>query len=280
MGTVYRGLTQDQLDSEYDNQRHVPGFRALVAEYAARSAAARATLSCRLGVPYGEGERQRLDVFPAGAGAPVHVFFHGGAWRSLTRGDAAAAAPAMVAAGVCYVAAGFDLATDVPLDTMVHQARSAVAWLASHVAEFGGDPARITLSGHSSGAHLAAMVAATDWPGQFGLAADVVKGALLVSGLYDLEPVRLSYRNTMLRLDAAGATRLSPVCRRAPGARVVLATAEHETGEFHRQSRMLHEAWATAPVIVAAGRNHYDVALDLADPAKAVGAACQAIALG
>ena len=187
----------------------------------------------------------------------------------------------MVGAGVTYIAAGFDLATEASLDAMVLQARNAVAWLASHAAEFGGDPARITVSGHSSGAHMAAMVAVTDWPAQFGLARDLVKGAFLLSGLYDLEPVRLSYRNTLLQLDAAAAERMSPIRHQPPSdARIMLGAAEGETGEFHRQARALQHAWSTPPVIVASGRNHYDVALDLADPASEVGAACRAVALG
>ena len=276
---VYAGLDQAALDAEYDNQRHVPGFRTILSDYAERSAAARATLECRPGVPYGPAERQRLDLFPAMPGAPVHVFFHGGAWRALDRSDAAAQAPAMVNAGIAYVAAGFELATSVPLATMVAQARQAVGWVAANAASFGADVARITVSGHSSGAYLAAMVALTDWSG-FGLAPDLVKGVALVSGLYDLEPVRLSYRNAMLQLDAAEALQLSPLHQRPrPAMRMLLGVAEHETAEFHRQTRALQRAWFTPAIIVAAGRNHYDVALDLADPGTAIGAAVVSLAI-
>lgn len=279
-GKIFGGLNQVELDAEYDNQRHVPDFRVTLEAYAERSQAARATLACRVGLPYGAGARQQMDVFPAaGGGTPVHVFFHGGAWRNLHRDDAAAQAPATVAAGIAYVAAGFDLATEVSLDAMVFQARVAVAWIGAHAREFGADPARLTVSGHSSGAHLAAMVAVTDWSALFGLPADLVKGVALVSGLYDLEPVRLSYRNALLQLDADAVGRLSPIRHHTPPrTQIMLAMAEHDTAEFHRQTRALEKAWSTPPVIVAADRNHYDVALDLADPASAIGAACLALA--
>ena len=284
-GMVFRDLDRAALDAAYDNQRHVPDFRESLSQYTALSAAARTELECRRGVPYGAGPRQQLDIFPArGAGvglAPVHVFFHGGAWRNLHRDDAAAQAPAMVAAGVAFVAAGFDLATEVSLDAMVFQARMAVAWVAVHAREFGADPARLTVSGHSSGAHMAAMVAVTDWPGLFDLPADLVRGAMLVSGLFELEPVRLSYRNALLKLDEGAVARLSPIRHRPrAGTYVVLAMAEHETGEFHRQSRELASAWTTPPVIVGAGRHHYDVAFDLADAGRAIGAACLEMARG
>ncbi len=279
-GEIFGGMNQAELDAQYHNQRHVPDFRAIVAAYTERSQAARATLPCRVGIPFGAGARQQLDVFPAnGGGAPVHVFFHGGAWRNLHRDDAAAQAPATVAAGIAYVAAGFDLATEVSLDAMVFQARVAVAWIGAHAREFRADPRRLTISGHSSGAHLAAMVGVTDWPALFGLPADLVKGVALVSGLYDLEPVRLSYRNALLQLDPDAVERLSPLRHRPPpGTRIMLATAEHDTAEFHRQTRALEEAWSAPSVIMAADRNHYDVALDLADPASAIGAACLALA--
>ena len=281
MPDIYHGLDQAALDAQYDNQRHVPDFRDALAEYTRRSAEARATLRCLLGVPYGAGERQKLDVFPAAASAaPVHVFFHGGAWRALHRDDAALQAPTYVAAGVTYVAAGFDLATEVPLEAMVDQARAAVAWVATHAHEFGADPARLTVSGHSSGAYLAACVATTDWGALFDLPADTVKGAALVSGLYDLEPVRLSARNALLKLTPERAVALSPIRTRPPaGLRLVLGMAEHETGEFHRQTRALQAAWVGPEVIVAAGRNHYDVALNLADAKSAIGSACLRLAL-
>ena len=256
----------------------MPGSAALIADYAARSARARADLACRPDVPYGTGERQRLDIFPAGPDAPVHVFLHGGAWRNLDRRMAATQAAEFVAAGIAYVAAGFDLATEVSLTEMVAQARAAVAWVGAHARDFGADAARLTIAGHSSGAHMAAMVALTDW-GPHGLPPDLVKGVALVSGLYDLEPVRLSYRNALLKLDTAAARALSPVHGRPrPGLRLVVGRAEHETGEFRRQTADLAAAWGAGPPIVASGRNHYDVAFDFGDADTALGRAILAMA--
>lgn len=277
---VYRGLTQAELDSNYDNQRHVPEAASLIAEYGARSAAARARLPLRRGLAYGPGEKHRLDLFlPARLPAPVHVFFHGGAWRALSREEAAWHAEGVVAQGAVFAATGFDLATEATLADMVGQARAAIVWLWRNVAAHGGDPGRMTVGGHSSGAHMAAMCAAAGWQAGAGLPADVLKGAYLLSGLYDLEPVRLSYRNALLRLDEAGARALSPVLH-PPSCPAVVGVAERETPEFRRQAEALAAAWGLPPPFVAAGRNHYDVALDMGDAATTAGAALARVLAG
>jgi arylformamidase len=273
---TYRGYDRAGLDAQYDNQRHFPGHPAVIARYAEASAEARGRFRTVADVPYGPGPRHRIDLAlpEAPAGAPVHVFLHGGAWRALSRGESLFPALALVPAGAAVAAPGFDLATAVPLAEMVAQCRQAVAAVARGVAERGGDPRRIQLCGHSSGAHLAGMVAATDWSA-FGLPGDTVRSVLLVSGLYDLEPVRLSYRNEMLGLDDAAARALSPLHRRPrPGLPVVVAWAEGDTDEFRRQGADLAATWARwgadVEALPIAGRNHYDVVLDLADPGTAL----------
>jgi arylformamidase len=270
---VYRGMTQAELDSAYDNQRHVPEAASLIAEYGRRSAAARQRLPLRSGLAYGPGEKQRLDLFlPARLPAPVHVFLHGGAWRALSREEAAWHAEGVTAQGAILAAVGFDLATEVPLAGMVREARAAIGWLWRNAAAHGGDPRRMTVGGHSSGAHMAAMCAAAGWQEAAGLPADVLKGAYLLSGLYDLEPVRLSYRNALLGLDEAEAAALSPILGR-PSCPVVVGVAERETPEFRRQCFALAAEWGARFVFDAPGRNHYDVALDMGDPATVAGAA-------
>jgi arylformamidase len=270
---VYRGMTQAELDSAYDNQRHVPDAAEWIAEYGRRSRAARARLAPVGPLAYGPGARQAVDLYlPARLPAPVHVFLHGGAWRALSREEAAWHAEGVVSQGVVFAAIGFDLSTEVRLAEMVRQARAAVAWLFRHVAAYGGDPARMTIGGHSSGAHMAAMVVRDDWQGAAGLPRDVLKGAYLLSGLYELEPVRLCYRNALLGLDAAEAAALSPILGR-PACPVAVGVAERETPEFRRQCFALAADWGARLVFDAPGRQHYDVACDMGDPATVAGAA-------
>ncbi len=225
-----------------------------------------------LDVPYGPGAAERLDIFPAPGGrAPVQVFLHGGAWRRLSKAAAAYPARVLVPAGVCFVAAGFNLATEAPLDEVVRQVRAAFAWVHGNIAAYGGDPGRIFACGHSSGAHLAAMVLAGDWRAAAGLPEPLLKGAVLASGAYDLEPVRLSARNDYLRLDPAGARRNSPALhlpRRGPP--VVVAWGAGELDEFRRQGRDFAAACRRRGLAVTAlevaGANHFDMAGALADP--------------
>src|SRR5262249_20613630 len=145
------------------------------------------------------------------AKAPIHVFVHGGAWRSLSKHESAFAAEIFVRAGAHFVALDFGLLPVVPLERMVAQVKSALAWLARNAAKFDGDAERIFVSGHSSGAHLAAAAITGDWVADFGLPRDLVKGALLVSGLYELEPVRRSARNAYVGIDEGDVAALSPI---------------------------------------------------------------------
>ena len=169
------------------------------------------------------------------------VFVHGGAWRSLSLTDCSFPAETITATGALYVPLGFTLMPAAgTLDEMVAQVRTGIAWVWQNIAAYGGDPARLYLIGHSSGAHLAAMALVTDWARLFGLPSNVVHSAVLASGLYDLEPVRLSYRNEMLRLDRAAEIRNSP-CRNLPerGPPALIVYGEGETAEFKRQAQVV-----------------------------------------
>ena len=234
------------------------------------SVKARARLACELDIAYGTSADELMDLYLAPAdNAPVQVFIHGGGWRQLSKDVSAFAAEAFVAAGVMFVAVGFSLIPAVKLESIVTQVRKSVAWLFTNVSRFGGDPHRIHVCGHSSGAHLASMLMSDNWQDAFGVPDDVVKSGLLVSGLCDLEPVRLSYRNEHLRLDRL-AVRRNSLLYNLPksGIPLTVAYGQHETNEFKRQSQMLSEAWQNAGNSCASlqidGRNHFDVILELA----------------
>jgi arylformamidase len=175
-------------------------------------------------------------------------------------------------AGAATVVLDYALIPDVDMDTLVRQCRTAVAWVYWNAPSFGGDPERIFVSGHSAGAHLAAMLMATDWPA-FGAPASVIKGGSGASGLYDLEPIRLSYLNQTLGLTADSARRNSPVhLRPSSPAPLLLAVGDLEGPEYHRQNDDLAAAWrghgVRCDVMDMPGIHHYSIVSQLGEPSS------------
>lgn len=269
---VFLHYNQAELDRQYDQRAWAPNAEVVIKGYRERSDRARA----RLGEPqvfaYGDSSAETLDVYrAANPNAPIHVFIHGGGWRLLGKADSAFAADAFVKAGAHFVALDFALVPKVTLDTVVGQVRNAVAWLYQNAGLFDGDRERLCVSGHSSGAHLAACVAVTPWSKAFGLPADVVKGTLCASGSYDLEPVRLSARNDYMRLDAIAVQEFSPLRHLADlGCPLIVAVGERETDEFRRQARAFAAA-ADIPLVEGKGFNHFEISETLADPGGLLG---------
>jgi arylformamidase len=245
---VYLGMDQATLDAQYDTRSAAPDHEVWGSLRTERSVRARTTLACRLDVHYGPSPRQALDIFPAPTpGAPVEIYIHGGAWQNKSKDDVSFIAEPLVPAGVTFVAIDHDLAPAVTLDEIVAQVRSAIAWVHRNIADYGADPDRIHVSGHSSGAHLAAMALATPWRATFGLPDDLIKAACLTSGLFDLEPIRLGSRNANLGLNAAAVERLSPI-RHIPteAGPLLLSVGGGETSEFIRQTGEYQAAWERA----------------------------------
>lgn len=242
---LYREFTsQQELDRQYDNVAAVPNSPAVVAGWVERSVRARRDLDCRQGVRYGPTRAEHLDIFPAGAGAPVHLFVHGGYWRRFTAAEFSFVAPPLVAAGTAAVVVNYGLCPAVTMDEIVRQVRAAVAWTWANAASFGGDRDRITLSGHSAGGHLVAMALLTDWEADYDLPADVIKAGLSVSGLFDLAPFPYTYLQPALQLGWDQVQRLSPcnlIPEHAPHLDVVAGAGE--TDELRRQSRDFFELW-------------------------------------
>ncbi|NXQ79569.1 KFA formamidase, partial [Nyctibius grandis] len=225
---------------------------------------ARASVRTSLHVPYGPGEREKLDIYlptdPAGT-FPVLVYIHGGYWQCLSKDESGFAAPPLVSQGVAVVAVGYDTAPKGHMDAMVRQVRRSLAFLAQRYPGSRG----VYLCGHSAGAHLAAMVLSTDWA-EYGAVPDI-KGAVLVSGVYDLEPILHTYVNDVLSMSREVAQRNSPMLRVAPAAaaacEVLVAVAQHDSPEFRRQSQEYGEAlraagWSVSLLDVA-GVDHFDI---------------------
>ena len=268
---IYLDYDQKELDDQYNQRVLVPDAENYIAADRAESARVRAKLDCRIDVAYGPGEDQKLDLFPARApGAPVAVYMHGGAWTRSDKAVESFMAESFVAAGAAFASVNFSLCPKVSLDELVRQAREAVVWCRRNAGSFGGDAERLFIAGHSSGGHVGGMMVVTDWTAH-GLPRGTIKGALLCSGMYDLEPVRLSARNEYLELDEAAARRNSAI-HHIPddGCPLVIGYGGGEQREFRRQSRAFAAAWRarglTVNEIDLPGVNHFALRRYFNDP--------------
>lgn len=272
MTSIYRDFDRAALDIEYSARGTVPDHMVFNRENYAFSDEARRTLDCLPDVPYGEHADEVVDIFPAGPGAPVFLFFHGGYWRANSQKQAAGMAPNFVAHGIAVVPVNYSLAPGATLDEIVRQSRAAVAWVWRHgAAVFGADPDRIFIGGTSAGGHLTGMVLAGGWHEGFGVPENLVKGALALNGLYDLEPVRLSEANEWARLDAAAAYRNSPINHLPKqGCPLMVSYGGSETSEFKRQSDIYAAAWSArgwpCSRFEVTERNHFNLPQELQDP--------------
>lgn len=278
---VFLDYDQASLDAAYDQAAYAPNREQLIARRANDSAAARARLGAPERVAYGTADIEKLDIYrTARERSPIFVFIHGGAWRGGVARDQAAAAEMFLAADAHYIVPDFSWVQDVggSLIVLADQVRRAVAWVYRNAARFGGDPSRLYVGGQSSGGHLAAVALTTDWERDFELPADIIKGGLCISGMYELAPVRLSKRSAYVAFDDRTVAELSPLRHldrlRAP---LVVAYGTCETPEFQRQNREFAAALAAAgkPVRLVVGEhyNHFELPETLGNPYGLLGLA-------
>lgn len=270
-------LSDEELDVAYNVRRKAGPelFDRHMARYRAMSEAAVEGLPGHPGIVYDEASGERLDVWGTGEGLrPVFVFLHGGYWMALSRDVSSFMARMLHEQGVATVVPDYTLAPKASLEEIVRQVRAAVAWVHRHGREHGLDPERIVVGGSSAGGHLTGMTMVGGWQEPLGLPADVVKAAMPFSGLFDIRPITRVYVNEAVRLDLARAAALSPALLPAPyRCPAVVVVAEDDGEGFLTQSRMFHPRWDAGDLMVVPGRDHFDVVLDLADPASAVGRA-------
>jgi arylformamidase len=275
------------LDANYNLRAAVPEHPAYFARYEASSAAFRSRAGGRLDLPYGDSPRQIVDLFlPVARQPPLLVFIHGGYWQRFDPKAFSFVAERLVEAGAAVGLIGYDLAPAVDMDRIVAEIRQGLAWLHRHADEQGFDGARMFVAGHSAGGHLAAMALATDWAAETGLPADLIKGVCAISGVFDLEPIRLCYLNDVLQLTPEQVRRNSPL-RLVPRTRcpVMVTFGERETAAFHEQSqvyaRMLGHAGLDCELLMQPGLDHFAIIMAMAEPGNAtVQAICRQMGLG
>lgn len=256
MSKVFLDYDQKALDEQYEQRIWVPHADEIIGLYGLKSDEIRK----RIGEPrkerYGPTPPETLDIY--GSGKKAFVFVHGGAWKRQSSRENAFAAEPIVQSGAAYVALNFALLPAVTLAEMVAQVCRGIAWVHANLSQ------EIVLCGHSSGGHLAACALTKT---------KVVKSALVVSGIYDLLPVRLSARNDYVRLDERLEDEYSPIRHidkiRCP---VTVGWGEKEAAEFYRQSSEFAKKLG-APTIIGKGRNHFEICLTLADPRSPLGRA-------
>ena len=272
---TYRNLSPAALELEFNPRAVARNLDERLAASAAASAETRARLDCVLDVRYGPGANETLDIFPAadsGAGphAPVHLFIHGGYWRAMDKSDYSFIADAFQPAGATTVVINYDLCPTVTLDTIVEQSNRSIAWTFRNIADYGGDPERLYVSGNSAGGHLTAMALAHDWEAE-GLPADIIKGAAPITGVMDCEPVLDITVNEEVRLEPEAARRLSPL-RNPPRRALPLLVAVG--GAEPRLWIKMSEDYAAlcrgrgieCEYLEMPGQDHFDISRAVGDP--------------
>lgn len=257
----WRKLTQEQLDLGFNNTLHVPATASIVAEWDRLSADLRARYPQSLDLRYGPRERNRIDFLKARDGGPTLIFIHGGYWQTRAKESFTFCAAGPLAHGINVALVGYTLAPDATLDQIVSEVRISIDCLVTELPALGGDPNRMIVSGWSAGGHLSSM----------SLGHPHIKAGLLISGIYDLEPIRHTYLNAKLNLDDGIIQRNSPMLN--PGGvdkPLVVAAGGGELPLLRKQSAdyTAHRASYGLPVIYQEipGANHFTMMDELASP--------------
>ena len=264
-GAVYREYDQNSLDDLYNNRGRFPDTDDCKAAQSTGSDEAKSEYKCQLDVKFGDGASDLLDIYQAeGDGPhPIHVFFHGGYWKSNTKDDFGFVAKPFVPHGITTVVAEYPLIPSVRMDTLIDRCRAALEWTWRNAASFNGDRNNITISGHSAGGHITAMMMQTDWPSYGdGLPKNLVKAGCSISGVSDLEPVRLSFQNDELQFDEKEVAEFSTLFMDPSHPGPLLAVVGSMEGEeFVRQTSDLADAWGSKGMDIKCwimeGKHHF-----------------------
>jgi len=260
----YKGFRADELEYQFNPRVSVPEFPELSKVRAALSRKVRESAKSWLDVPYGKSPREKLDIYAADKpGGPVFVYLHGGYWRGGSKEDNCNFAPTFTARGATVVLVEYDLCPRVTVSEIVGETRSAVAWIYRNIARYRGDPGKIHLAGASAGGHLTAMALAHDWEKQ-DLPRDIIKGAVVISGVYDLDMVMRISVQEEVRLTPEMARENNPFLR-PPMARcpILVAVGGAEPKGWQQMSEdyfnYCKARGRSVEFLVVPGANHYTV---------------------
>lgn len=272
-GKVYGGYSAQELSVQYNPAATVSDLGSYQQWNAEQSKRVSSTMQCERNIAYGEAAIQKLDIFPAkGANAPVLIDIHGGGWTAGSKNARSFPAESIVPKGVMWVPIDYGLAPAFKLDAIVDHVRSAVAWVYKNIARYGGDPNRIYVSGNSAGGHLTATTIMPGWQAKYGVPENVVKGACAMSGVYDMNAVRLAAEgpNDALKMDEAEAKRNSPLFHMPKNfGPLIVSYGAPELPEFKRQGADFAKAWKAAGLsvteIVVPGAHHFAMSREFAN---------------
>jgi len=272
---AYKGFRHDEMEYQYNPRESVPEYPELAKKRAAESKKVRETAKSWLNVPYGSSPREKLDIYAADkAGGPVLVYIHGGYWRSGSKEDNCNLAPTFTGRGATVVLVEYDLCPQVTVTDIVRQTRAAIAWVHKNIVRYGGNPAKLYVSGHSAGGHLTAMALAHDWTKE-GLPQDCIKGAVATSGVFDLDVVMKISVQEQVRMTPEIARANSPFSNpprvKCP---IVVAVGGAEPKGWQQMSEdyfnLCKERGTQCDYLVVPGANHYTMSEHLTNPNSAL----------
>lgn len=261
---VYSNFTQVELDTEYNVRAAIPDYQEIFVRWKRDSEAFRKIARVEVDLPYGPNPLQAIDLFRTSEkGAPIIVFIHGGYWHSLDKSDFSYIARPYLEDGMNFAAINYRLAPSVSMKEIIDDCRSALVWIYKNASRFDCDEKRIYVTGSSAGGHLTAMMLSTDWRNEMA-PPDLVKGGCALSGLYELEPIRLCYLNENIRLSEDVARLYSPTLT-VPSSmpKLLLSVGGDESSEFHRQQNEYRQALRLSgldcDVIEQSDGHHFDM---------------------
>ncbi|MBT8004313.1 MAG: alpha/beta hydrolase [Rhodospirillales bacterium] len=274
---IFGDYTQEGLDAQYDNGAAVPSVDDIMDRWTGLSAETLTKFDHALDIAYGPSAMEKLDIVRPNSQSPVpvNIFIHGGFWMRRDKKEYSFIAERFASSGALTVVINYALIPSVDLDEIVRQCRAAVTWVHGNIAEHGGDPDWVFVTGNSAGGHLVSMMMATDWAAHGGLPSNVLKGGVALSGIYELEPIQKCFINDILHLSDGEVERNSsitlPPTKEAP---VLFAVGGAETAEFKRHTSNITEAWSEMGCdcrsMEVPGKNHFSILDDFIDPDSAL----------
>ena len=267
---VYQGFRADEMEYQYNPRESVPEYPELAKVRAAQAKKVRETAKSWLNVAYGESPRERLDIYaPDRPTGTVLIYIHGGYWRSGSKEDNCNFVPTFTKRGATVVLVEYDLCPQVTVTDIVRQTRAAIAWVYKNITSYGGDPAKIFISGHSAGGHLTAMALAHDWT-KVGVPQDCIKGAVATSGVFDLKMVMKISVQEQVRMTPEVAKLNSPF-ENPPRVKcpLVVAVGAAEPKGWQQMSEdyfnFCKQQGMNVEYLVVPGANHYTMSEKLLD---------------